>query len=90
MSKANDYSPEEWKIISSAPMMAGLLVSMSDMSGPIGLTKEAMAVVKAVNDTASETAPELIKSVADEIKAQGGRPDMSEIRSDPANARAAY
>jgi hypothetical protein len=89
MSKATDYTPEEWKVISSAPMMAGLLVSLSDMSGPIGLAKEAMAVVKAVNDTASGTTAELIKSVADEIRSQGGRSDLSEIRSDPANARAA-
>jgi hypothetical protein len=89
MSKVTDYSPEEWKVISSAPMMAGLLVSLSDMSGPIGLAKEAMAVVKAVNDTASGTTAELIKSVADEIKSQGGRADLSEIRNDPANARAA-
>jgi hypothetical protein len=89
MSKATDYTPEEWKAISSAPMMAGLLVSLSDMSGPIGLAKEAMAVVKAVNDTASGTTAELIKSVADEIRSQGGRSDLSEIRSDPANARAA-
>jgi hypothetical protein len=89
MSKVTDYSPEEWKVISSAPMMAGLLVSLSDMSGPIGLAKEAMAVVKAVNDTASGTTAELIKSVADEIRSQGGRSDLSEIRSDPANARAA-
>jgi hypothetical protein len=46
-------------------------------------------VVKAVNDTASGTTAELIKSVADEIRSQGGRSDLSEIRSDPANARAA-
>jgi hypothetical protein len=52
MSKVNDYTPEEWKVISSAPMMAGLLVSVSDM---------AIAVVKMVNDTTSTTGNELIR-----------------------------
>ena len=87
MSKANDYSPEDWKIISSAPMMAGLLVSMSDMSGPIGMAREAMVLVKMVNDSAQGTPNELIKSVTEEVKAQRGRPDLPELRSDPATVR---
>lgn len=87
MSKANDYSPEEWKAISTAPMMASLLVSMADVSGPIGLAKEAMVLVTVVNGSIRETGNELIKSVSEEIKAQRGRPDLSELRSDPASVR---
>jgi hypothetical protein len=88
MSKPTDYTSEEWKLVSSAPMMAGLIVSMSDMSGPIGIAKEALAVVKAVNDTTTGTSNELIKTVAAEIKAQGGKPDIAELRTDPSKARA--
>ncbi len=87
MSKENDYSPEEWKVISAAPMMAGLLVSMSDVSGPIGLAKEAIVLVKVVNERTQETGNELINSISEEIKAQRGRTDLSELRSDPASVR---
>jgi hypothetical protein len=88
MSNPTDYSPEEWKVICSAPMMAGLLISMSDMSGPIGIAKEAMAVVKTVTQTATASSSELIRSVAEAIKAQGARPDVSELRTEPTAVRA--
>src|SRR5262247_3188678 len=87
MSKSTDYAAEEWKLISSAPMLAGLVVSVADLSGPVGMVKEAMAVVNAVTQTAAGTSNELIRSVAEAIKAGGGKPDTSEIRSDPTNAR---
>jgi hypothetical protein len=76
MSKQTDYTPEEWKTISAGPVLAGLLVSVSDMSGPIGVVKEALAVVKAVTESAASTSNELIKTLAEEIKARGGKPDM--------------
>src|SRR6185503_9028933 len=63
MSKQTDYTPEEWKTISAAPVLAGLLVSVSDMSGPIGLTKEAFAVVKGVTESSASTSNELIKTL---------------------------
>jgi hypothetical protein len=46
MSTAADYAPDEWKLIVSAPMLAGLLVSAADVSGPIGLIKEGLGVVE--------------------------------------------
>ena len=87
MSKSTDYTADEWKTISSAPMLAGLLVSVADLSGPIGMIKEAMAVVKAVTETASTTSNELIRAVAEGVKAGSGRPDTSELRTDPASVR---
>lgn len=87
MSKSTDYEAEEWKLISSAPMLAGLAVSVADLSGPVGMVKEAMAVVNAVTQTATSASNELIRSVAEAIKAGGGKPDTSEIKTDPANAR---
>jgi hypothetical protein len=89
MSKASDYSPEEWQLITSAPMAAGMLVSVADMSGPIGLAKEAMAVVKAVTDTSSGSTNELIKSVAEAIKAQRGKTGLSDVRGDRASVHTA-
>ena len=88
MSKSTDYTAEEWKVISSAPMLAGLLVTVADLSGPIGLVKEAVAVVKGVTETATSTSNELIRTVAETIKAGGGRPDTSELHTDPASSRA--
>lgn len=89
MSKQTDYTPEEWKTISTAPVMAGLLVTVSDLSGPIGMAKEAFAVVKGVVDTAAGTSNELIKAVSEGIKAQGGRPDMPDLPNDRAAVRTA-
>jgi hypothetical protein len=82
MSKQSDYTPEEWKTVSAAPVLAGLLVSASDMSGPIGIVKEAMAVVKAVTESAASTSSELIKTLAEETKARGGKPEMPELPAD--------
>jgi len=88
MAKWTPYTPQECQVISSAPMLAGLLVSVSDLSGPVGLVKEAMAVVKSVTESANSTSNELIRAVAEGVKAGGGRPDTSELRTDPTNARA--
>ena len=86
MSKQTDYTTEEWKTISAAPVMAGLLVTVSDLSGPIGAAKEAIAAVKGVTETAAGTSNELIKAVADGIT-QRGRPEMPELPNDPAGMR---
>lgn len=79
MSKRTDYTSDEWKTITSAPVLAGLLISVSDMSGPIGMAKEAYTVIKTVTDTAADSSNELIKAVAEEIKARGGKPDLPNL-----------
>src|SRR5262245_13448613 len=89
MSKQTDYTPEEWKTIAAAPMMAGLLVSVSDLSGPIGIAKEAIAVARAVTETSANTSNELIKALAEGIRAQRGRPEMPELPRDREGARTA-
>ena len=75
MSKQTDYTPEEWKTITAAPIMAGLLITLSDLSGPIGTAKEAFAVIKGVTDTAAGTSNELIRAVGEGIR-QRGKPDL--------------
>jgi hypothetical protein len=85
MSQQADYSQEEWKTISAAPIMAGLLVSMSDLSGPVGMAKEAIAVVRSVTESASTSTNELIKAVSGGITAKGGKPDMPNLPADRAS-----
>jgi hypothetical protein len=88
MSTKNDYSAEEWKAITGAPMAAGLFVSLSDASGPVGAAKEAFAVSKAIADSArGGDAPEIVKSLAESVKEGAGRPELSDLMSDPAKTR---
>jgi hypothetical protein len=89
VSKQTDYTPDEWKTISAAPLLAGLLVTVSDLSGPIGTAKEVFAVVKGVVDAPEGTSNELIKAVGEGIKAHGGRPEMPDLPGDRAEVRAA-
>ena len=88
MSTKNDYSPEEWKAISGAPVAAGMFVALSDTSGLIGMAKEAMAVGKAIADSARGDAPEIVKSLAESVKTGGGRPELPDVPTgDPAKAK---
>jgi hypothetical protein len=78
MSTKNDYSSSEWKAIVSAPVAAGLFITMSDTSGPIGIAKEAMAVGKAITDAAQSGSPEIVKAIAASVKASG-RPETPDM-----------
>jgi hypothetical protein len=82
MSTQTNYTSEEWNTISNAPILAGLLVSVSDLSGPIGMMKEAMTVVRSVSETAGSGSNELIRSVAESIQASGGRPNITDLPRD--------
>jgi hypothetical protein len=79
MSTRQDYSELEWQAITSGPLAAGMLIALSDASGPIGIAKEAMAVGKAIADSATGEAPEVVKSLAESAKTWGGRPTMPHI-----------
>jgi hypothetical protein len=78
MSTKNDYSAEEWKAIGGAPVAAGFFITLSDASGPIGMAKEALAVGKALTDSAQGETPEIVKAVAEAVKS-GERPDLSDV-----------
>ena len=78
MSTKNDYNAEEWKAIASAPVAAGLFITLSDTSGPIGIAKEAMAVGKAITDAAQGQTPEIVKSIATSMK-DSGRPESPDL-----------
>lgn len=92
MSTKADYTPEEWKSITAAPFLAGLFITMSDPSGVVGITKEAMAVGKAISESGTGSQAEIIKSLVDSLKAGGigARPELPDIpRRDLGAARAA-
>src|SRR5580765_4818215 len=78
MSTKTDYSTTEWKAIASAPVAAGLFITMSDPSGPIGIAKEAMAVGKAITDAAQAGAPKIVRAVAASVK-DSGRPETPDM-----------
>ncbi len=79
MSIKNDYSAENWKVITGAPVAAGLYITLADASGPVGIAKEAMAVGKAITESASGNAPEIVKALAESVRTAGGRPELPDI-----------
>jgi hypothetical protein len=78
MSVKTDYSVDEWKAISSAPVAAGLLITLADVGGPAGLAKEAVAVGRAISESAAGNAPEVVRAIAESAKS-GGRPELPDI-----------
>ena len=86
MATQRDFTAEEWKSISAAPLMAGLVVTMADVGGPLGVAKEAVAVSKAIIESATGSAGELIKTLAETFKA-GARPEMPSFPKDRDQAR---
>jgi hypothetical protein len=80
-----DYTPEEWAQLTQAPIMAATAIVASDTSGPIGLVKEASAIVKAVQETAqSATAGELVKAISVEI-IESQKKEKGDKQTQPAN-----
>jgi hypothetical protein len=79
MSTKADYTAEEWKAISGAPVATGLLVTLADASGPVGIAKEAMAVGKAIIQSASGEAPEIVRTLAETVKSGEVRPELPDI-----------
>jgi hypothetical protein len=59
---------------------------MSDLSGPVGITKEAVAVGKLVTESAAKSSSELIRTLAESFKG-GARPEMPEVPKDRDMAR---
>src|SRR5262245_19158770 len=79
MSTKNDYSSEEWKAISSAPVAAGLFITLADANGLVGIAKEGRAVRNAISDAAKNDAPEIIKAVAESWQSGGERPEVPDV-----------
>jgi hypothetical protein len=63
----SDFTEDEWDRIVRAPFVAGLAVSLADPGGPIEMTKESLASIRAATHPSSEE--QLITEVAGEIQA---------------------
>jgi hypothetical protein len=51
-----DYTDEEWASLRRSPLVAGMAISLADPGGPIELTHETMAALKAMSDPGSDAA----------------------------------
>ena len=67
MSTKSDYTDEEWAALLRAPIVAGMAISIADPGGPIELTHELMATMRAV--TAPEVQDPLVTAIAQEVAA---------------------
>ncbi len=53
MADKSSFTPEEWKVVVSSPMLAGLAVTLAEPSGLWGMLKESMAGARALLTTRS-------------------------------------
>jgi hypothetical protein len=63
MATQYDFNAEQWRAITAAPVAAGLLVTLADISGPFGVAKEAMALSDAIRKSAGSSSSEIVKSI---------------------------
>jgi hypothetical protein len=89
MATQKDFTADEWKDVAAAPFMAGLIVTMADLSGIVGVTKEAAAVGRVIMESAANSSSELIRSLGDSFK-KGARPEMPAIPKDRDQARSSF
>jgi hypothetical protein len=76
MTTKTDYTDEEWATLTRAPIVAGMAISLADPGGPIEVTKELLATLRAVTDPTTQA--ELVVSISQEVGA------MAKERKNPA------
>ncbi|HEY5768617.1 MAG TPA: hypothetical protein VIS71_02120, partial [Terrimicrobium sp.] len=66
---STSLSAEDWTLIKSAPLLAGLLVSLSDLrSGIFGAVKEGLAPSRAIIEAGDGSSNPVVASVVASIK----------------------
>jgi hypothetical protein len=65
MTTKADYADDEWTRLRRAPFVAGMAISLADPGGPIEMSKETMATLRATSTPPSHE--ELLISVSQEI-----------------------
>lgn len=74
MATKADFTPEEWKILLQAPLLASFAISAADPSGLFGLIKEGFASAKALAEVKSNPAADaLLTAVVDDLLTGEGR-----------------
>jgi hypothetical protein len=71
MTSKSDYTEEEWAALRRSPLVAGMAISLADPGGPIELTHETMAALKAMSDPGSDA--ELLVAVSQDAMAMSQR-----------------
>jgi hypothetical protein len=71
MTTKADYVDDEWVRLRRAPLVAGMAISLADPGGPIELTKETMATLRATSSPPSQD--ELLVAVSQEILAMANQ-----------------
>ena len=89
MATQKDFTADEWKNVTAAPFMAGLIVTMADLSGLVGITKEAAAVGRVIMESAAGSSSELIRALGESFKS-GARPEMPAMPKDREQARSSF
>ena len=74
MAAKTDFTPDEWGKILTAPMLAGMAVTIAEPSGLFGMMKEGMASGRALLEARNDPgASALSKAVAAEMETSEGR-----------------
>lgn len=74
MADKSSFTPEEWKLVLSSPMLAGLAVTMAEPSGIWGMLKESMASASAVVAAGRDAnASPLMKALLADMETSDGR-----------------
>jgi hypothetical protein len=79
VSTKRDYSDAQWTTIAAAPAAAGLLITIADASGPLGVVKEGMAVTRAVTDTTTSDLPEVVTSLVADVRSGAIKPALPKL-----------
>ena len=74
MADKSSFTPEEWKLVLSSPMLAGLAVTMAEPSGIWGMLKESMASANALIAAGKDAkASPLMKAMLADMETSEGR-----------------
>ena len=68
MTAKADYTDEEWATLTRSPIVAGFAITLADPGGPIEITKESLAAMKAAGAPPSDD--ELLVAVSQAAMAQ--------------------
>jgi hypothetical protein len=87
MTTRADYTDEEWAALRRSPLVAGMAVSLADPGGPIELTKEGMAALRAVGAPPGDE--ELLVAISQDALAHAQRREnvLKELDLKAATAR---
>lgn len=73
MAIKTNFTPEEWKTVLEAPVLAGFAITAADPSGLFSTLKEGWANAKELAAAKASASDELIKAVAEDLFTSEGR-----------------